>query len=153
MNIFVTHKNPADCARALDNVRLNKMTIETAQIISTVLRMKYHDESPLLYKAAYLHHPCVKWAMERPEHLTWLIHLFLEYTNEYTRRFHKIHLSETTLTAHLTNILCILPPLATDISFYNGSAHKELPVFDAYRQTLREKWEADILKGRPPKFS
>ena len=153
MNIFVTHKNPAHCARALDNVRLNKMTVETAQIISTVLRITYHDETPALYRPAYRHHPCVKWAMKRPEHLVWLIHLFFEYTNEYTRRFQKVHLSEATLASHLTDVLSILPPLTTEIDFYNGSAHKELPVFEAYRLTLREKWQQDALKGRPPRFS
>ncbi len=153
MNIFVVHSNPTICARTLDNVRLNKMIVETGQIISTVLRTKYNDKTKKLYKAAYLNHPCIKWAQENPQHLVWLIHLFFEYTKEYTFRFHKVHLTEKTLNKHLRNILKNLPPFTTQIKFYNGSFYKKLPVFKAYRLTLKEKWKQDTLKGRPPHFN
>ncbi len=153
MNIFVTHKNPKDCALFLDNVRLNKMIIETGQIISTVLRTQYHDNNPILYKKAFIYHPCVKWVQEKPEHLVWLIHLFFEYTHEYTRRFRKIHKTQRTLGSYFKSVLKYFPAFTTRIHFYNGSLYKNIPLFKAYRLTLYKKWEQDRLKGRPPKFN
>lgn len=42
MNIFATSSNPRDCAQSLDDKRLVKMTLETTQILSTVMHLSGH---------------------------------------------------------------------------------------------------------------
>ena len=61
MNIFVISQNPDECAQALDDLRLNKMILETAQLLSTAIRFHGYTGN-LAYKATHINHPCSIWA-------------------------------------------------------------------------------------------
>ncbi len=60
MQLFVTDINPAVCARHLDDVRLNKIIVESAQLISTSHPELIHKP----YKATHINHPLVVWISE-----------------------------------------------------------------------------------------
>lgn len=85
MNIFASDISPIISAQNLDDRRLVKMTLESAQLLSTTLGGPY--------KPTHQRHPCTLWVKEHPSHALWLYHHFLALSDEYTYRFDKIHKS------------------------------------------------------------
>ena len=127
MNIFVVSYNPRSCAVCLDDIRLNKMIVETGQLLSTAYRMWYGQRGPiftnslkfkegypyclpdelvlesyyrqgLIDLASYINHPCTVWARQKPEHYAWLWLLMYNMLEEYTFRFDKQHSNQKKLT-------------------------------------------------------
>jgi len=64
MNIFVVSPDTMECAKALDDLRLNKMIIETAQLLSTAMRVQGYTGNDI-YKSTHVNHPCAVWARRR----------------------------------------------------------------------------------------
>ena len=60
MNIFAVHKNPAVAAIMLCDKHVSKMTLETAQMLSTVARSYGYGDS-IIYKTVHPKHPCTLW--------------------------------------------------------------------------------------------
>ena len=60
MNIFITSFNSKEAASHLDDLRLNKMILETAQLLSSAYRNLFGDDD-LLYKDTHFNHPCAIW--------------------------------------------------------------------------------------------
>ena len=93
MNIFVTDTGADQSARALCDLHLVKMVVETGQILSTALL--YHaPDTEGLYKPTHKNHPCVVWARTCRRSFFWLLDHGLSLAEEYQRRFgreHKTH--------------------------------------------------------------
>jgi len=64
MNIFVTDPSFYKSAIALDDRRLIKMILETAQLLSGAVRLKSVFVPSILYKLTHENHPCAIWARE-----------------------------------------------------------------------------------------
>ena len=161
MNIFFTSYNPHECAHHLDDKRLNKMIVETAQILSTVGRLKLPSEQcdfMHLYKATHVNHPCVRWAVQSIDNFTFLEKLLLAYLDEYKFRFGKTHACYRLLLAANAASMAIWPSVrAWEIKPQSEPPHcfhplvdRTLPVTTGYQQTLRLKWLNDI---REPKWT
>lgn len=75
MNIFFTDREPYQCAVMLDDKRLNKMILETAQMLSTTLRTVHGIDDSKLYKATHKNHPCTLWVGESVDNMTWAVDL------------------------------------------------------------------------------
>ena len=82
MNIFALDKCPMQSAQWLDDIRKNKMILESAQMLSTAVRVLSPDTDLSVYKVAYLNHPCTIWARQSRDNFKWLLshmsHLFLQ---------------------------------------------------------------------------
>lgn len=61
MNIFVTDQCPIISAQALDNKRVIKIVMETAQLLSTAIFMNSSVRYDHLYKPTHQKHPCTIW--------------------------------------------------------------------------------------------
>lgn len=85
MNIFVLDLDPLRCARYHCDFHVGKMIIETAQILSTVLRGPY--------KPTHEYHPCVKWTGHNINNLAWLLALGEALEEEFQYRRGKKHVS------------------------------------------------------------
>lgn len=99
MNIFVLDADPWRAAEYQCDRHVIKMTLETAQILSTVLMMKGASEVAIgLYKATHRHHPCTQWAMASRANYDWLLDhgfgLAGEYRQRFGRRGQEFHKSE-----------------------------------------------------------
>src|SRR6478736_197855 len=70
MNIFATSSDPIRSAQALDDLRLNKMIVESCQILSAALHVTGRG-TPDLYQPAYTRHPVVLWTADDPEECGW----------------------------------------------------------------------------------
>lgn len=92
MNIFVLDTDPERAARALCDKHIVKMAVETAQLLSTVLRSYGADDADL-YRPTHRSHPCTLWAAASRANYQWLTNHGLAICDEYSRRYDKTHAS------------------------------------------------------------
>lgn len=137
-------EDPWEAARAMCDKHIPKMTVESAQILSTVHRKLdgtktigktkkgrkrtywVHDNPVLdkiLYKSTHPNHPSTIWAGEGAANYYWLLLHFYALGSEFEYRFGKKHLSIT----KLANTLWTLPKNIPD-----GSTPMRLAMPDMY---------------------
>jgi hypothetical protein len=147
MNIFVTDINPSISARNLDDKRVVKMVLESAQMLSTALR--YHGVESAPYKSTHLNHPCNVWSRESRANYEWLLKHFIALCGEYTNRYGKIHKCAQYIRVFSDGADNI--PAGSLTPFANCAANKELgidykhmdDVHTAYMLYLNDRWEND----------
>jgi Pyrimidine dimer DNA glycosylase len=138
MNIFITSPDPTDSAFALDDKRVIKMILESAQIMSTAIGLS-GGKAP--YKVTHKNHPVVVWSRQNKANYWWLFNHYKALCQVYYDRFGKRH---KTLEHILTwNDGVFLLPEGELIPFVNCTPHKDKDIFDAYKLTLNEKWASD----------
>ena len=64
MNIFALSNDPHEAAQMQCDKHVVKMTLETAQILSTVHHLHGCIFADQMYKATHKSHPCTLWAAE-----------------------------------------------------------------------------------------
>lgn len=157
MNIFYTHRSPRKCARSLDDVRLRKMVLETAQMLCTALNVQA-GKKVTPYSNAHEHNRLTKWAMV-PQNWIWLWDLGMELGREYHYRFGKMHASFMVIQMLVEIAPAEWPRKAKHPErFVNATRNKKLglsythilPVKKAYRKYLRRRWKLDV---RPPQWT
>lgn len=90
MNIFVINLDPVKAACQLHDKHVNKMVLESAQLLCTTRRL-LGDTNPNLYKIAFQNHPCTIWTRQSKENYLWLLDHFNALCGEYTYRYFKHH--------------------------------------------------------------
>ncbi len=86
MNIYVLSRDPREAARYHVDRHVVKMTVESAQILCTVLH-ETGVEAP--YRPTHRHHPAVRWAGASLSNWRWLRELALALNDEYRYRFQR----------------------------------------------------------------
>ena len=92
MNIFMTSPDPKACAVVMDDRRLIKMVLETAQLLSSVYRLSVVLDN-WAYKLTHRNHPCAVWARDSRANFDWLVAHGIELANEYANRYGRRHRS------------------------------------------------------------
>ena len=132
MNIFVLDDSPETSAKYMCDKHINKMVVESAQMLCTAHRMldgietkrasvsgkrfltyfemPEPDES-LLYRAAHLKHPCNIWIRETEGNYHWLYDHFMYLGEEYTYRYGKVHMTDTKLRQALKQVPTNIPDI------------------------------------------
>ena len=131
MNIFVLDKNPKKCAKYHNNSHVVKMITESAQMLSTVVRLTVID---IGYKITHLNHPCTRWVRESKSNWLWLREMTKHLHDEWKYRYnhtnnHKAY--DVILTLPIPN----LPDIGiTDFALaMQKKYHTDNPV-ESYRQ-------------------
>jgi len=157
VNIFATSDDPMKCAEALDDKRVVKMVLETAQLLCTVLHQR-GIATP--YRPTHQTNKLVTWAAE-PVHTYWLLRHGFMLDAEYSHRFGKRHASGE-----------VIDSLRQHISrtkdqpewYVNAARHGGLgidfshrPVHAAYRAYLNVRWPGDTraplwTNRQPPRW-
>lgn len=149
MNIFVTSNCPIESARYLDDKRIVKMSLETAQMLSTVLQCHGICDDRL-YKPTHTNHPANVWARETNLNYLWLLAHFEELLEQYTLRYSKKHASGRLLPVFY-EYLDVLPE-GRLTPFVNCAANDSKGVSfkhiedttTAYKLYLLERWKKDV---------
>lgn len=152
MNLFVTDLDPAIAATHLDDKRLRKMVLETAQMLCTV---GWKDGGAMPYKPTHSNHPVVL-AMDDINNFRWVCRYFHELACEYELRFNKQHASYITVRPYI-----YFPIELHSTTFANCARNNSLnldftrlPVPLSYRAYLSARWAQDklppIWTGRTP---
>jgi hypothetical protein len=94
MNIFFVHRNPVIAAHSLCDKHLSKMTIESAQMLSSALIRHGCPSSKLPltkggtpYRGGYPNHPSTIWAGDTSGNYRWLCLHGLALAYEYELRY------------------------------------------------------------------
>ncbi len=161
MNIFVFDKSPEKCAKMLDDARLNKMIVETCQILSTVIHLvckervikdengEYSYEGFRIYKPTHTHHPVVKWTAHTRGNYLWVCEYLKSLFVEYAFRRNKRH----SLSARFWNMHYLLLEFQNKgrSPFVNCARNKSLgidythitDVHEAYKLYIQHRWRTD----------
>lgn len=98
MNIFVTARDTATCAREIPDKLLPKMILETAQLLCTahhVLDADRLDETDptdaILYRKTHENHPCGVWVRQTAANYQWTYLYLLALGTEFRARRGKAH--------------------------------------------------------------
>ena len=109
MNIFFLDRDPHLAAKMQCDEHVVKMTLESAQMLSTCQHLMWQDEvlepPTLLYRVTHQNHPCNVWLRQSRGNYRWMYEHFYALATEYTYRFGKTHLS----WKKLGNILKLYP--------------------------------------------
>lgn len=150
MNIFATSPDPIKSAIALDDKRVVKMIVESAQLLSAAVR---HHGVDVGYKYTHANHPCGVWARDSFHNYRWLSTHALWLCEIYGTLFRRKHSTQDVLW-ELDEYASVIPdgPLTP---FPNCTDYKGLDdVHEAYRRQMCVKWDSDwrkpTWKGREP---
>ena len=94
MNIFVLDKNPEIAASMACDKHVVKMIVETAQMMCTVISSHGYDTP---YRPTHKNHPCTLWAGQSRDNWNWLIDYGMGLCDEYTRRYGRVHKSQSVI--------------------------------------------------------
>ena len=143
MNIFAAFACPVLSAKYLDDKRVVKMVLESAQLLSTAITF-CGGKGP--YKTTHVNHPCSIWARSSTANYKWLLDHFLALSLEYYHRYGKIHKCYHLYDQLLSGMTYI--PHGPLTPHPNCTTLKHLSdTHYAYRAYLRRKWVND---KRPP---
>jgi hypothetical protein len=90
LNIFATNKCPVKSAEHLDDKRVSKMILETAQLLSCAVRLAGVD---IGYKITHKNHPSAVWTRQTRGNFQWLVEHGRALANEHFKRRGKHHKS------------------------------------------------------------
>jgi len=150
MNIFFSDADPNKAAFNLDFKRVNKMLLESCQMLSTAVN-ELGGKAP--YKSTHKNHPSNVWVRQSLSNFCWLIsHAnFLSYY--YTKGSGKIHACSRILLQLLDNLKEIKAnfPNSGLTPFPNCAANDSKGInfksiqdpIEAYRRYLIARWNAD----------
>ena len=88
MNIFATSECPKKTAMFLDDKRVVKMCLETAQLLSTAVNLSGGRST---YKTTHANHPCSVWTRQSKGNYAWLLRHFYFLCKEYEKRYNREH--------------------------------------------------------------
>lgn len=152
MNIFLTNSDPKQCARELDDKRVNKMILETAQMLSTALQTINPKifEKVGLYKPTHANHPANLWIRETRSNYLWALKYMQELLKIKFLATGKGHKSSDLIP--LFKKYSFIIPEGELTPFTNCAAnktvgldYKDLEVHEAYKKYLNERWKLDKI--------
>lgn len=108
MNIFFLSRDPVEAAQLQHNKHVVKMTLETAQLLSCAHHC-FGSTAP--YKKTHENHPTSLWVRSAKAHYEWAYEHLKALSDEYTRRYGRIHKTWTTCAEPLK----ALPPGIPDV--------------------------------------
>lgn len=175
MNIHVTSPDPAECAKFLDNKRVNKMMIENTQMLSTVIWetnemfwFQSNDESVCeslkqLYgmtKPFQPNNALIRWIAESKTNAMWMLiytfELYRQYRQRYNKSAHKCKDRMELMAKHSDHLFSYLPDTGGEVTpFLNRARHVDLgidhtdnpDVYQAYQDYLEDRWAIERARN------
>ena len=146
MNLFATSTCPIKSAEFLDDKRVTKMCLETAQLLSSALIM---NGQPATYKLTHKNHPVSVWCRQTRDNYVWTLEHFKALLNEYKKRYNNVHACSRLIPEFENGIKFI--PEGNLQKFVNCAANSTLGISykgindttKAYRLYLEDRWLND----------
>lgn len=142
MNIFVSDPNPQKSAQFLDDKRVIKMILESAQMLSTAIN-EYGGKGP--YKSTHINHPCSVWVRANKSNYKWLLDHFEALCYEYFMRYDKQHKCGG-FYFDLLDGMQLIPDGSLTMQPNCTIFKEESDIYKAYRDYLNHKWLNDKRK-------
>lgn len=153
MNIFVLHQDPQVAAKMACDKHVVKMILETAQMMCTVTASHGYDTP---YRSTHAKHPCTIWAAKSRHNWNWLTDYGLALCAEYTKRYSKVHKSQSVIQycrdanfklpdTRLTPFAQAMPPQYRSdcaVTAYRAYYHGEKSHFATWKTEIPAWWRA-----------
>lgn len=163
MNVFACHESPTLAAHHLADKHVVKMTLESAQLLSTAARELLGGSQPFpgCYRATHKGHPCTRATIESRAYREWLLAHACALGDEYRYRFGREHKSAAVVHAAaaalerswLIRHSAAAPLLPADAPRCTGNPRDATrPVVEAYRDYLTVKYSA-WADARPVRYT
>jgi hypothetical protein len=154
MNIFATHSDPRISALWLDDLRANKMILESCQLLSTAINVIDPDHNLKLYKNFNPNHPCGVWTRATRQNFNWLLAHTLYLLSLRGKPEHKSYVTYHKVNEWFAGNFWKLPSDGV-LTFQNSAANESVginyknvkDVHLAYRLYLNHRWKED---KKPP---
>ena len=149
MNLFVLDEDPKVAAELACDKHVVKMTLETAQMLSTVAHA--HGMGQWAYRPTHANHPCTLWVGHSQENFEWAFQHGLSLGLEYSLRYRKTHKSELVIR-RLESLIKLLPKKGRMSAFAQAMPpeyKRTCPVL-AYRE-FYQKEKARFAKWSSPR--
>jgi hypothetical protein len=146
MNLFVLDEDIETSARYLDDKRINKMMLETLQVISTVL---HSYGLPVKYKPTHAKHPVTLWTGDTAGNMVYMCRYYIALSNERMYRLGRTHKCDEVFQEMQPTIMKYIAMRSNleTTPFANCSLFKdESNIVTAYRKTMIHKWTNDKRK-------
>ena len=149
----MTDSNPIIAAQNLDDKRVIKMILESAQMLCTALRLN-NAVHLAKYKSTHLNHPSNVWVRTTDKNYEWLLTHFEALCAEYTYRYGKVHASSSMINDLRQGQKFI--PNGDLTPFANCAANSQIgvdckwmsdPVM-AYKFYIMQRWATDKIQAR-----
>lgn len=143
MNIFVSDPCPIISAENLDDKRVIKMILESAQLLSNVMNIRTANGP---YKLVHKNHPCTKWINEDKTNTNaiWLKVHMIRLCELYTKIYDKKHKCEELIPLFGDYFRSAWPLPDYMRNWQNCTTYKkEKDIFKAYKLYLCDKWDND----------
>lgn len=153
MNLFLPDPSINISVQSLDDKRVSKMILETAQLLSTAIRVLDPETELNIYKITHQNHPVSVWVRSTIDNYIYTLNYFKTISDEYTHRFGKVHKSSLLYPVFFKFITSneVVTTLNKGVTpFANCTEFKKDEVHTAYKKTLEAKWMND---KREPKWS
>lgn len=139
MNIFATSISAKLSALWLDDKRVNKMVLETAQLLCTSVILRGGDAP---YRVTHINHPCAVWARISQDNFMWLVRHGQQLAEVYSSVYGRDHASLAVINE--VSLLYKLLPKQEQTPFANCTPYKHIDdVHKAYQAYMCDKWNAD----------
>lgn len=148
MNLFLPDPSIKVSVESLDDKRVNKMILETAQLLSTAIRIIDPDTELNIYKMTHKNHPVSIWVRSTIDNYIYTLNYFKTISDEYTYRTGKVHKSSLLYPVFFKFITSNEGAMTLNkglTPFANCTEFKEDEVHTAYKKTLESKWIRDKL--------
>jgi len=147
MQIFVTDMCPKIAAQDLDDRRVLKLILETAQLLGLAARQQGYgnciiDPAP---PKTIANHPLVKWVGKNRENYNWTREYFEALCKEYTLSSGKTHKWEMYKLGFWDAQRTVIPK-GEMTPFVNLSHFNTGDITEDYKACLREKWDNSAVK-------
>jgi hypothetical protein len=151
MNIFHTDKDPVISAKNLDDIRVNKMIIESAALLANAIAFHGGSQSDLpisktsgqpFKTKAWQNHPSCLWVKASRANYIWLVEHMSALISEISYRKGTIHSMTNNLNI-IQNGSKFIPP-GPITPFANCTPYKTVEdTIEAYKLCMVYKWEHD----------
>lgn len=148
MNIFAFDGTPWTAALWLDDVRKNKMILETAQLLSTAIQWNNPGTKLPIYKPTHMSHPCSRWTSLSRGNYRWLLQYFMCLCDQKPRHS-SAALADALVEYGETG--SFMREEQTDFANCAANASQGLsfkhitPTTEAYRMYINERWKRDTI--------
>lgn len=148
MNIFVLDSDPAVAAQSVCDKHVNKMVVETAQLLCAAF-----PQGAAPYRRTHYNHPCAIWTRSSYANFVWLALHGLALADEFEYRYGKVHKSRGVILWCLEHLSEADVPQGDLTPFAQAmpDAYKRADAVEAYRTYYRQG-KAEIArwaKNRP----
>lgn len=156
MNVFASDPCPIRSAVVLDDKRLVKMILESAQMLGTVFN-EHGVEHPYKLGAGHANHPCTIWVRTAFGNVEWLMAHTCALELEYQRRYERSHRSFRTLPEAFDRFCRVTTSREAMTEPANVARNARLGldftmyrVHHAYQLYLKAKWDMSRPTWRLP---